>query len=233
MRRIVGVGSDPRCRRRDISIVVTALAATCWTLTACSSGLPVQDAAADMHPTSSPPGNDAADTRDSSADGPDSSADRHPEVLPPPVDAPADRNFIPDGGVCLIPIDAPLPFECRPTFGDGTWRSSVCPPIPVLVDFVFVHEQVCAGYLSRSFDLGTHRWTCYYDPTSGTLVAGTFVDDTNDLCDSTTAYVAAGEIPPKGTCGGDVALVDPCNIHRDGGADADGARDAIDASGGS
>jgi len=212
MTKISGVGSK-RWWGCDISIAVTALAATCWAFSACSSTPRAHDAAVD---TRQPSGNDAPDGKDSSA-----------------VDAPADRNFILDGGVCLIPIDAPLPFECRPTFGDGTWRRSVCPSIPVPVDFVFVSEQVCTGYLSRSFDLGTHRWTCYYDPASGALVAGTFVDDTDDLCDFTTAYVTAGEIPPKGTCNGAVSLVDPCNLHGDGGADADGRGDAIDASGGS
>jgi len=219
MRRIIGVGSDPRCGRRDISIVITALAAACSTFAACSSARPVHDAA-------------AADARDTSADSPDSSADIHAEVQPPPVDAPADKRFILDGGVCLLPIDAPLPFECRPTFADGTWRASVCPSFGIPADFVFVHEQVCTGYLLRAFDLGTHRWTCYYDPTSGVLVACSFIDDTNDFCDFTTAYILAGEIPPKGTCNADMPLVDPCNTHRDGGADADGAGDVIDAGGG-
>ena len=163
MTRISGAGPEPwwGC---DISIAVTALAATCWAFSACSSTPPAHDAAVD----------------DSSANAPDSSADRRADILPPPVDAPADRNFILDGGVCLIPIDAPLPFECGPSFGDGTWRRSFCPPISVPFDFVFASEQVCTGYLSRSFDFGTHRWTCYYDPASGALVAGTFVDDTDD-----------------------------------------------------
>lgn len=233
MTRISGVGSDPRCGR-DISIAVTALAVTCWAFTACSSTPLAHDAAVDMR---QPSGNDARDRKDSSGDGPDSSAngpdssaDRRGDILPLPVDAPVDRNFILDGGVCLIPIDAPLPFDCRPTFGDGTWRRSVCPTMPVLVDYVFVSEQVCTGYLSRSFDLLTHRWTCYYDPASGALVAGTFVDDTYDLCDFTTAYVTAGEIPPKNTCNNSVSLVDPCNLHGDGGTDADGGRDAIGGS---
>jgi hypothetical protein len=228
MSRISGVGTHLRWGS-DISIAVTSLAATCLAFCACSSTPRARDAAVDTRP----PGNDAPDGKDSSGDGQDSSADLRADILPPPVDAHADRSFILDGGVCLIPIDAPLPFECRPTFGDGTWRRSICPSMPVLVDFVFVSEQVCTGYLSRSFDLGTHRWTCYYDPASGALVAGTFVDDTDDLCDFTTAYVTAGEIPPKGTCNGAVSLVDPCNLHGDGGADADGGGDAIDASGGS
>jgi len=137
-------------------------------------------------------------------------------------DTAVDTNLTTDGGVCLIPLDAAQPFGgCPPTFDDTSWRTQVCPTFSVNPAFVDVSEQVCAGYRSRNFDLGTHRWICYYAPSSGALVAGYFVDDTPDLCDDTTAFVQAGDVPAKGTCNARVPVDNPCDIHADGGADAD------------
>lgn len=135
----------------------------------------------------------------------------------PAKDAAGDRSFTAEG-VCLIPLDAVQPFGgCRPTYDDSGWRTQVCPSVPVDPSFIYVSEQACTGYRLRKFDLGTHGWTCYYDPGSGALVAGYFVDDVPDLCDDTAASVQAGDIPTKGTCNDQVRVDSPCNV--DGGAD--------------
>jgi hypothetical protein len=90
---------------------------------------------------------------------------------------------------------------------------------------IYVSEQACSGYRSRKFDLGTHGWTCYYDPGSGALVAGYFLDDVPDLCDNTSAAVQSGAIPAKGACSSQVPVDNPCTVNGDGGADADGSGD--------
>jgi hypothetical protein len=96
---------------------------------------------------------------------------------------------------CLQSLDARQPFgPCPATFDDQIWRSSC-------VIASQVTEQICDGYRSRRIFLGTHEWTCYYDPTGLTLVAGYFQDDVTDFCGRTSDTVVAGDIPAAGSCG--------------------------------
>lgn len=100
-----------------------------------------------------------------------------------------------EGGIadCHLAIDASLPFNCTPTFDDPSWRHGIC-DTPWTYGLA-VRERLCGGFQSRSFDFGTHRWTCYYDPTTLVLVGGEFSDDINSFCDHTNYVVAAGDVP--------------------------------------
>jgi hypothetical protein len=130
---------------------------------------------------------------------------------------PSDRGVIgPDG--CHLPIDAAQPFgngthpACPLRFDDQSWIAMLC-PFPSAVD-----EQQCGGYRSRRFDLGTHSWTCYYDPAALTLVAGEFINDVDSFCDGSSSRVVLGQIPTAGTCAPRTTIAVPCN--NDGGVDS-------------
>lgn len=108
---------------------------------------------------------------------------------------------------CSQPLDAGQPFGgCPAQFGDGSWKSSFC-----AIAVGTVSEQTCAGYLLRQFDLGTHGWQCFYDPTTQTLVAGKFADDVPTFCNHQSSTEIFGTVPPAGSCPGPLAaLSNPC-----------------------
>jgi len=117
---------------------------------------------------------------------------------------------------CAFPLEAgTMPFGgCPAQFTDRAWTQSVCP-----FSFAMVWEQTCAGYSSRQLDLGTHGWTCYYEPTTGALVAGRFSDDVPSFCGMTSSVVTYGAIPAAGTCTSPQLVTDGCSA-ADGGADS-------------
>jgi len=108
---------------------------------------------------------------------------------------------------CSLALDAGQPFGgCPPRFGDSAWKNGFC-----AISVGTVSEQTCAGYLLRQFDLGTHGWQCFYDPTTQALVAGKFADDVPSFCDHQSSTEIFGTIPAPGACAGRLtALADPC-----------------------
>jgi len=130
-----------------------------------------------------------------------------------PDSPPADGGF---DGPCMLPLDqAPMPFGgCPARVSDPAWSRPLC-------SFMFgtAWEQSCEGYFSRQIDLGTHGWTCYYDPTSQALVAGRFADDVPSFCGMTSSVVVYGTIPAAGACTTPDPITYGCES-ADGGMDA-------------
>lgn len=144
-----------------------------------------------------------------------------PPDVPPdvPMDVPPDRGYevaspdaggtdAHDGGTdCHLPIDGPLPFICTSAFDDPSWQHGICDsPGPFAPA---VRERLCGGFQSRSFDYGTHRWTCYYDPSTLALVGGEFSNDVPSYCGNTTYYVTAGDVPAT-SCNNPFVQSPPC-----------------------
>jgi hypothetical protein len=73
-----------------------------------------------------------------------------------------------------------------------------------------VTEESCDHYRARTFNLYTHRWTCYYDSSGATLVARYYEDDIADFCSGTSSEMVAGDIPMAGSCRPSVVLEKPC-----------------------
>jgi hypothetical protein len=124
---------------------------------------------------------------------------------------------------CRLPLDAAQPFSsCLPTFDDDSWKTQACDGPSLFRPQVT--EQVCAGYRSREFDYGTHRWSCYYDPATGMLVAAEFINDIDSFCDASAYLETLGDVPVAGTCAAPTSFRQPC-ISPDGGSDgsADGS----------
>lgn len=169
--------------------------------------------------------------------GPDVTSDGAPDLAPDvapdlggsadvPIDVPPDRGQevaspeaggtdARDGGgdiACHLPIDGPLPSTCAATFDDPSWQHGICDSPASFRPAV--REQLCGGFQSRSFDYGTHRFICYYDPSTLALVGGEFVDDTSAFCDHTTVHVSAGDVPAT-SCNNSFGQAVPCGA--DGG----------------
>jgi len=117
-----------------------------------------------------------------------------------------------DGGsrLCRGSIEQAIPFGgCPRQFDDDSWKARGC--------YSGTVESVCTGYRSRSFNLVTHSWTCYYDPTTLALIAGKFRDDIQSFCDGGNEEITLGTIPAEGVCS---SASTPCGS--DGGVDHGG-----------
>lgn len=120
-------------------------------------------------------------------------------------DASADQG----PGDCNRPLTEHGPFgDCPATFADDGWKPNVCSFFSATF-MSYVYERTCDGYRVRTFDLGNHRWSCYYHASSLTLVAADYIDDVPDLCGFTSSQEVLGVIP-LGQCTAIVTLDMPC-----------------------
>jgi hypothetical protein len=192
------VGRTPGISIRIASLALAAAVAAVAGGCSSSAGLP--NARPDAGASGAP---DVAPDKGASPDvAPDLAAEVAPDLAPDEGHevgaSEAGGTDSHDGGSvdCHLAIDASLPFICILRFDDPSWRNGICgspdPFGPAVI------ERLCGGFQSRTIDFGTHRWTCYYDPTTLVLVGGEFSDDVPHYCNNTTYYETAGDVPVIG-----------------------------------